>query len=267
MKCSVVRLSAHGPVGTGVGLLYPPACERAVRPGEREAASVSAYCWLIHASGGHARRARTTRLSQHQSSHQKSTPCCLRSSVVQAACTPSAGPGRRSRTRSSPAPPLQPTRWSLPFAVACACANFGSEPRMLGWMFSAVCRPCCCGPVEERLRVGEPGGVDAPAVPLVRRLEVGVDDQHVQRHTLGPEPGHQVLELGGGAVVVLGVPDAVRPLRQQLRRPGQRRQVLQSAGVVLPVREDVAVLLGRRAGALVVLRAEAESSSRYQPSW
>jgi hypothetical protein len=63
-------LSAHGPVGTEVGLPYPPDCSD---PYAREKAKPvsSAYFWLIHASGvtfGSEER----EPSQHQSSHQKS---------------------------------------------------------------------------------------------------------------------------------------------------------------------------------------------------
>jgi len=80
VKCTVVRLSAHGPVGRPCWPLYPPACSD---PYARENANprpmffdVSvAYCWLIHASGV-TPGSEEYELSQHQSSHQKDAPCC-----------------------------------------------------------------------------------------------------------------------------------------------------------------------------------------------
>ncbi len=96
-------------------------------------------------------------------------------------------------------------------------------------------------PCRERGPVREPAGVDLPAVPPVRRLEVGVHDQRVQWHAFALEARHDGFKIRGGTVVVLRVPDAVGPLRQQLRRAGQRGQLVQRATVVLPVGEDVTV--------------------------
>lgn len=111
-----------------------------------------------------------------------------------------------------------------------------------------VVQPLGRGPVEEPLRIRELGLVDLPTAPRVGRLEVRVGNQDIERHALGAEGGQDpVLVVGGGAVDVLRVPDAVRPLGKQFGRTGQGGQVGQRPLVVVSVAEDITVLVRRPA--------------------
>ena len=103
-------------------------------------------------------------------------------------------------------------------------------------------------PAEEAARVREQLGPPVPAVPAVRRLEVGVDHQHVQRDALGAEAGQQrrVVRLAVGEVRART--RRRMPGGEERRRSGQPAQVGEAAQVVAGVAEEVAVLVG--AGAL-----------------
>jgi hypothetical protein len=78
----------------------------------------------------------------------------------------------------------------------------------------------------------------------VRRLEVGVDHQHVERDVLGAEAGQQRRVVGLAVGEVAREPDAERAPREQRRRARERAQVGEAAGVVATVGEEVAVLVG-----------------------
>ncbi len=100
---------------------------------------------------------------------------------------------------------------------------------------------------EERGRIREQTRVPVPPGPLVRGLPVGVHDERVQRHPVALERRQQrVLVVGRAVRLVLGEPGAERPLRREHRRPGERAQVGQRAGVVVAVPEEVSVLIGAR---------------------
>ncbi len=101
------------------------------------------------------------------------------------------------------------------------------------------------GPVEERLGIGELGGVEVPTAPGVGGLEVGVGDEDVERHAGRAERGQDgVLVVARRPVDVLGVPHAVGPAGQQSRWAGQRGEVGQTLLVVVAEAEEVAVLVG-----------------------
>ena len=182
----------------------------------------------------------TVDASQHQSSHQKSTPCdsygwCsakydsawatwLQSQTLQAPLKQRAVGERAARQGLR--------RGELRVVVGDAGVHVQRDVDALG-----------LGPGEERLRVGEQGRVPFPAVPRVGGLPVGVDGQVVERDVVGAERGDQrVLVIGRGVRVVVGVPDAEVGLVEQRRRAGQLVEVLERLAVVVAVDEQVAVL-------------------------
>ena len=101
-------------------------------------------------------------------------------------------------------------------------------------------------PAQKTLGVGGEHLRPLPAVPGIGRLEVGVDDEHVERHVVGAKRGDQALIVEGAVERVLREPDPERLARQQRRRAGQGPEVAQGVDVVGPVREQVAVLVGAR---------------------
>ena len=112
-------------------------------------------------------------------------------------------------------------------------------------------------PVQETRGIGGERRRPLPAVPGVRRLEVRVDDEHVERHVVVAKLIDQALIVRGAVEEVAREPDPERLARQQRRGPGQGPEVVQGADVVGPVGEQVAVLVGPGA-----LAAAARTSAR-----
>ena len=98
-------------------------------------------------------------------------------------------------------------------------------------------------PVEKAARVREERRRPLPAVPVVRPLVVGVDDEHVERHPLTAKPAQELVVVGLAVSVVAREPVAEGAARQQRRGAGQRPQVGERARIVVAVGEQVTVLV------------------------
>ena len=98
-------------------------------------------------------------------------------------------------------------------------------------------------PVEKAARVLEVDRRPLPPVPVARRLVVGVDDQYVERHPVGPEAGHEPMEVRLAVALVAREPVAEGLAREQRRGPGQGAKIGEPTDVVGAVGEQVPVAI------------------------